>query len=80
MQARIIVANITGRNPNVYYELGIAHAIDKPVIMIAQNKSDLPFDIRAKQIIFYNDNQQLEKELVQMLARVLANHNNEPSR
>jgi hypothetical protein len=72
VQARVIVANISGRNPNVFYELGIAHAIDKLVILIAQSKSDVPFDVAAKRIIFYDNNEQLQRELERMLARILA--------
>ena len=35
--ADLIVADLTGLNPNVMYELGIAHGLDKPVIMVAQD-------------------------------------------
>ena len=45
-QADLIVADLTGRNPNVYYEVGYAAALRKPVIQIAQSADDLPFDIR----------------------------------
>ncbi len=43
--AEIIVADMTGRNPNVFYEVGYAHALDKIVILITQNKEDIPFDL-----------------------------------
>jgi hypothetical protein len=45
-QADLIVADLTGRNPNVYYEVGYAAALRKPVIQIAQSADDLPFDVR----------------------------------
>lgn len=44
--ARLIVADCTGRNPNVFYEIGIAHTLGKPVILITQTRADAPFDIR----------------------------------
>lgn len=71
VEARIIIANISGRNPNVFYELGIAHALSKTVILLAHNKSDVPFDIRAKQIVFYNSNEDLRNGLEMMLPRAL---------
>lgn len=72
IEARIVIANISGRNPNVFYELGIAHAFDKPVILLANSKSDVPFDISAKRIIFYSNNKDLEINLSNMLTRVFA--------
>ena len=45
-QADVIVADLTGLNPNVFYELGICHALGKKVIIIIQDIDDLPFDIR----------------------------------
>jgi nucleoside 2-deoxyribosyltransferase len=52
-EARVVVAELTGRNPNVFYELGIAHTLGKPVIMIAQAIEDVPFDLRHLRCILY---------------------------
>jgi DNA-binding response OmpR family regulator len=46
-RARFIVADMTGRNPNVYYEVGYAHAIGKDVILLTQETEDIPFDLRG---------------------------------
>jgi hypothetical protein len=40
-----IIADCTGRNPNVFYEMGIAHTLGKLVILITQDEEDVPFDI-----------------------------------
>ena len=50
----IIVADLSDSNPNVYYELGLAHAMHKPVINLAQEVSELPFDIRGHYVIPYS--------------------------
>ena len=52
-RARFIVADMTGRNPNVFYELGLAHAFGKPVILITQHKDDVPFDLQSIPYINY---------------------------
>lgn len=51
--ARVVIADCTGRNPNVIYELGIAHALGRPVIIITQEMDDVPFDIRHLRCIEY---------------------------
>lgn len=51
--ARVLIADCTGRNPNVFYELGIAHTVGKPVILIAQSTDDIPFDIKHIRTILY---------------------------
>jgi serine/threonine protein kinase len=51
--ARLVVADVTGRNPNVFYELGLAHAIGKDVIMLAQRREDVPFDVTHLRYILY---------------------------
>jgi len=51
--ARIIVADCTGRNPNVFYEAGLAHTVGKPVVLLTQNKDDIPFDLRHIRYIDY---------------------------
>jgi hypothetical protein len=45
--ARIVLADITDRNPNVFYELGVRHALSKRTIVISQNTSDIPSDLRG---------------------------------
>ena len=56
-EARFIVADLTGRNPNVMYELGIAHTVGKEVILIHQSGEDpkFPFDISHMRIINYDN-------------------------
>jgi len=51
LNARLIIADLTGRNPNVFYELGIAHSYLLPVISIADTASTLPFDAKDERII-----------------------------
>ncbi len=55
-KAQIIIADITGKNPNVLYELGIAHSLRKDVIILAQTIGDVPFDLKHKRVIVYNIN------------------------
>lgn len=43
--AKIVVADCTGRNPNVFYELGIAHTLGKRCILLTQSILDMPFDV-----------------------------------
>lgn len=52
--AEIILADVTGKNPNVNYELGIAHALGKKTVIITQNGDDVPFDYRHLRYIQYN--------------------------
>ena len=51
--ARAVIADCTGRNPNVFYEIGLAHVLGKPVILITQNADDVPFDVRHIRFIHY---------------------------
>jgi len=52
-RTRIIIADCTGRNPNVFYEIGLAHTVGKPVVLITQNSEDVPFDLRYIRYIPY---------------------------
>jgi hypothetical protein len=73
---RAVIADCTGRNPNVFYEIGIAHTIGKPVVLIAQNSDDVPFDLRHLGYILYEYTprgmQQLEQKLAQTLKTELS--------
>jgi hypothetical protein len=51
LSARVIIADLTGRNPNVFYELGIAHSFARPLISIADSSSSLPFDTKDERVI-----------------------------
>jgi hypothetical protein len=48
-EAEIIIADLTGRNPNVFYELGIAQMVKnvKQVILLSQDAESIPFDVRV---------------------------------
>ncbi len=52
--AKILVAELTTRNPNVFYELGLAHALKKPVVLVSSNEGDVPFDLHHIRVIYYN--------------------------
>ncbi len=51
--AKVIVADCTKRNPNVFYEIGIAHTLGKETILISQTIKDIPFDLRHLRTIVY---------------------------
>ncbi|MDE2673574.1 MAG: DUF2513 domain-containing protein [Paracoccaceae bacterium] len=58
----IVVCDCTGKNPNVFYELGIAHTLGRDVIMITQNPNDIPFDVgHIRYIPYHNNNEGLQK-------------------
>lgn len=63
VQAKVVIANLSGRNPNVLYELGIAHALDKTTILISNAIDELPADIKSKRIVVYKDTGDLESRL-----------------
>jgi len=52
-KADIVVSDMTNRNPNVFYETGYAHALNKQVILLTQNADDIPFDLKHYPHIVY---------------------------
>jgi hypothetical protein len=52
-KARFLIADLTDRNPNVFYEVGLAHAISKDVILLTQSMGDIPFDLQSLRFIVY---------------------------
>lgn len=68
-KADLIVADMTGRNPNVFYEVGYAHSLGKIVLLLTQDVDDIPFDLKHRQHIVYgNKIQYLRKELSSKLS------------
>lgn len=72
--AALVVADLSGPNPNVMYELGIAHALNKPTVLISQNLEDVPFDLRAYRVQTYTTHFEEAAELRRHLAKVAAEH------
>ncbi len=78
-EAQLILADLTGRNPNVMYELGLAHAAKKPVIILAQDEKDISFDIKHIRYIIYDprDLKTLRLQLERRIAGTLSMDNPE---
>jgi hypothetical protein len=55
-RSRVVVCDCTGRNPNVFYEIGIAHTLGRDVILITQSETDIPFDLRHLRFVKYLNN------------------------
>lgn len=53
-ESDIVLADLTNKNPNVNYELGIAHSFGKPTILVAQSLEDISFDYQHIRIGFYD--------------------------
>lgn len=54
--ADVVIADLTGRNPNVFYELGVRHALKGRTILLTQSIEDVPFDVRSYRVIQYVSN------------------------
>jgi hypothetical protein len=74
-ESHIIIADISPSNPNVFYEVGYAHALKKPTILLAQKETVLPFDVSPFRVIFYENSiggkrtleESLENHLIESL-------------
>ena len=71
-RARFVVAEVTNRNANVFYELGWAHALERDPILIARQGVELPFDVAHVNTIFYRNINDLETKLTTRLRAMLA--------
>lgn len=67
----LVIANLTGNNPNVMYELCLRHVSAKPIIHICQYGTSLPFDIKDNRTIFYKDDMMGVQELIEQLNKFL---------
>ena len=75
VESKLIIAEISPPNPNVYYEVGYARAINKPTILIAKKGTKLPFDVMASRTLFYEDSiggkSQFEESLEKHVTAIL---------
>jgi hypothetical protein len=53
-ESHVVLADLTTRNPNVLYELGMAHGLNKPTVLVAQSIDDIPFDLRSYPVKTYS--------------------------
>lgn len=65
--SRIVICDCTGRNPNVFYEAGIAHTLGREVILITQSEHDIPFDLRHLRYVRYLNNAEGRTALTEAL-------------
>lgn len=76
-RSRLILADLTSRNPNVFYEVGIAHALNKQVLLMTQSIDDVPFDLRHRRALVYEYSprgcKRLETDLYANIQHMLAN-------
>lgn len=62
--SQVVICDLTGKNPNVFYEAGIAHTLGREVILITQHMDDVPFDLRALRCITYLKNREGRSRLI----------------
>src|SRR6266705_2419167 len=75
-KADAIIADMTGRNPNVFYEVGYAHALGKVVLLLTQNTDDIPFDLKHRQHTVYGGKiETLRADLAQKLLWAIGESN-----
>ena len=80
-EAKVLIADLTGRNPNVFYELGLAHALQKPVILVAGSLDDVPFDLRGLRVLGYDkENEDWGAELRRTIIASLKETLSDPAR
>lgn len=67
-KSKVVICDCTGRNPNVFYETGIAHTLGREVILITQTEADIPFDLRHLRFLRYLNNKEGRADLRARLA------------
>ena len=75
IKSKCVIADMTGKNPNVFYELGIRHSFSGRTILLAQSSNDLPFDVGPQRTIMYSNStsaeaEKAEKKLIEFLVEM----------
>lgn len=81
-ESSMLLADVTNKNPNVSYELGVAHALGKPVIIITQNEEDVPFDYKhirhvkydVKKVDWVDELKAIIKKNIEAILQAPSNH------
>lgn len=71
LAARVVVADLTGQNPNVYYELSFAHSFGLPVVILVDKAENLPFDVKNERVIALNDEGSIDMQQGEVAKRRL---------
>jgi hypothetical protein len=75
-KSSVVVCDFSGKNPNVFYEAGIAHTLGRQVIPIVQHKDEIPFDLAHHRAIIYHNNSEglegLKTGLVKRIAKLFS--------
>lgn len=74
--AKVLLADVTTKNPNVFYELGLAHAVGKAVVLVSETIEDVPFDLQQLRVILYEKSDpawgdKLKRDIVSALNETL---------
>lgn len=77
-RASVVICDLSGRNANVFYEMGIAHTLGKDVIMLAGSTHDVPFDVRHIRYIPYFPNTEGLNGLASEVTRRLTDLRSKP--
>lgn len=72
--ADLVIADLTGLNGNVMYELGLAHGLGRPTVLLAQSISEVPFDLRSYRVQEYSTHFQDAEQLRQALSAIAREH------
>ncbi len=76
----VVIADLTNQNPNVFYELGVRHALSPRTILIAQSIDDIPSDLREYRTIVYETSAKGAADFATRLKKFLAEMHKEPER
>ncbi|MBX3398346.1 MAG: hypothetical protein KF873_06360 [Gemmataceae bacterium] len=79
-RSKVLLADLTDKNPNVFYELGLAHAASKPVVFTSARIDDVPFDLRHLRVIVYETREpewapKLRKHITEYLRNTIKDPN-----